>query len=210
MQNKSKVDLLLQFLEYEFPEVNIPLNHTNAHELLFATILSAQCTDERVNKITPALFARFPKLSDYAAAEVKEIEELIKTCGLFRNKAKNIHSAAKMIVSDFDEEVPNNLQDLIMLPGVAKKTATVVLWQWFGINAGITVDTHVKRVATLFGLSTTTNPDKIAADLEKIIPQEKWGITSLRLVMLGRHILTSSVVKQKAYIGTKWEQFVAS
>jgi endonuclease-3 len=202
---QQKANQILALLEERYPKITIPLNHENAHQLLFATILSAQCTDVRVNLITPKLFARYSGIKDFAEANPEELGEIIRPCGLYRSKAKNIIGAAQKIMRDFGGEVPGNFQDLTSLPGVAKKTATVVLWQWFDINAGFTVDTHVLRLSKWFGLTKNTNPDKVAHDLEQLFPQEKWGPTSLRLIFLGRELLTARSPK---HLGSVWEKFM--
>jgi endonuclease-3 len=151
-----------------------------------ATILSAQCTDERVNKVTPPLFARFPDAQSMAEADPKEIEDLVKSTGFFRNKAKNIQAAAQKIIREFDGVVPNTMEQLITLPGAARKTANVVLAHAYGINAGVTVDTHVKRLSNRLGFTRHDNPGKIEKDLMQILPQTDWENWSIRLIYHGR------------------------
>lgn len=205
MTTQERADRVLEELKKAFPRLEIPLNHSNAHELLFATILSAQCTDVRVNKITPALFARYPKVADYAEVDLEELKEIIKSCGFYNNKAKNIQGAARKIMQDFEGKVPDTLADLLTLPGVAKKTASVVLWQWFNKNEGFTVDTHVIRLSNWFGLTKSKNADIISRELEQLFPQEEWGATSLRLILLGRQLLTA---RNPKYEGTVWEELM--
>ena len=157
-------------------------------QLLVATILSAQCTDERVNMVTPALFDRFPDAEAMAAADLAEIEQLVKSTGFYRNKAKNIQNACRKIVTDFGGEVPRTMAELTSLPGAARKTANVVLAHAFGINAGVTVDTHVKRLSRLMGFTKHTDPKKIEQDLMKLIPQADWENWSIRLIYHGRAV----------------------
>ncbi len=204
MKLQEKADRVLYELKKAFPKIEVPLHHSSAHELLFATILSAQCTDARVNQITPALFARYKTIADYANSDIEELKNIIKSCGFYNNKAKNIQAAAAKIMKDYGGGVPDTMSELLTLPGVAKKTASVVLWQWYRKNEGFTVDTHVKRLATWFGLTDKTNPDKIATDLEGLFPRDEWGPTSLRLILLGRNLLTA---RKPQYKGAVWEEF---
>jgi endonuclease III len=156
--------------------------------LLVATILSAQCTDERVNKVTPHLFARFPDAVSMGGADLEEIIELVRSTGFYRNKAKNIQGACQMIVRDFDGQVPNRMEDLLKLPGVARKTANVVLAHAFGINAGVTVDTHVKRLSNRLGFTKHDDPVRIERDLMPLLPQLDWENWSIRLIYHGRAV----------------------
>lgn len=171
-----------------YPDATCSLNYSTPVQLLVATILSAQCTDERVNKVTPALFARFPDAKSMAEADIAEIEELVRTTGFFRNKAKNIQGACRMIVQDFNSQVPNRMDDLLKLPGVARKTANVVLAHAFGINAGVTVDTHVTRLSNRLGFTKHEDPIRIERDLMKLLPQRDWENWSIRLIYHGRAI----------------------
>lgn len=157
-------------------------------QLLVATILSAQCTDERVNMVTPVLFARYRDAADFASADPEELESLIHSCGFYRNKARNIKAAAAALIDRFGGEVPRTMEDLITLPGVARKTANVVLSHAFGINQGIAVDTHVGRLAGRLGLSAEKDPVKIEADLMRLTPPERWGDVSDTLIWHGRKI----------------------
>jgi endonuclease III len=171
-----------------YPDATCSLNYETPVQLLVATILSAQCTDERVNIVTPALFARFPDALSMANAELEEIEKLVKSTGFYRNKAKNIQGACRTIVNEFGGEIPPRMEDLLTLPGVARKTANVVLAHAFGINAGVTVDTHVKRLSQRLGFTTNTDAVKIERDLIKLIPQADWENWSIRLIYHGRAV----------------------
>ena len=163
------------------------MDHRNAYQLLVATVLSAQCTDERVNKTTPALFQAYPDPAALAAAEITELEELVRPTGFFRNKAKNLKGAAQKITDEFEGEVPGNLEDLVSLPGVARKTANVVLGCAFD-TPGVVVDTHVKRLSARLGWTVNTNPDKIEQDLMKIWPRERWTKLGHQVILHGRQV----------------------
>jgi endonuclease III len=171
-----------------YPDATCSLNYSTPVQLLVATILSAQCTDERVNKVTPTLFARFPDAKSMAEADIAEIEDLVRTTGFFRNKAKNIQGACRMIVKDFNSQVPARMDDLLKLPGVARKTANVVLAHAFGINAGVTVDTHVTRLSNRLGFTKHEDPIRIERDLMKLLPQHDWENWSIRLIYHGRAV----------------------
>jgi endonuclease III len=174
-----------------YPDATCSLNYETPVQLLVATILSAQCTDERVNKVTPALFARFPDADAMAAADPDEIVELVRSTGFYRNKAKNIQGACRKIMTEFGGKVPQRMEELLTLPGVARKTANVVLAHAFGINAGVTVDTHVKRLSGRLGFTKHTDPVKIERDLMKLIPQLDWENWSIRLIYHGRAVCTA-------------------
>ncbi len=174
-----------------YPEARCELVFANPWELLVATILSAQCTDERVNQVTPELFRRWPGPAELAAAPLQEIEEVIRPTGFFRNKARALQGAARAIVADHGGEVPREVEALIRLPGVGRKTANVVLGEAYGIPAGIAVDTHVKRLARRLGLSDHDDPGKIEADLETLIPRDEWIPFSMRLILHGRRVCTA-------------------
>jgi len=169
-----------------YPDVQIPLQHRNAWELLVATILSAQCTDKRVNEVTPGLFRKYPAIHDFAAANQAELAQDIRSTGFFNNKAKSLIGAAKKILSDFGGEVPKTMDELLTVPGAARKTANVVLGGAFGRTEGIVVDTHVQRVSGRLDLTKNTHPVKIEQDLMKIIPPEKWFVFPLQLIYHGR------------------------
>lgn len=171
-----------------YPEAPCTLNYETPVQLLVATILSAQCTDERVNLVTPELFRRFPDASSLASADLSELETLVRSTGFYRNKAKNIQAACRMIVTEFGGQVPQSMEDLLRLPGVARKTANVVLAHAYGIHAGVTVDTHVKRLSQRLGLTKETDPIRIERDLIKLLPQEDWENWSIRLIYHGRAV----------------------
>lgn len=179
---------ILAALEERYPDAHCELNHHDELQLLVATILSAQATDAGVNKATPKLFARFRTASDFAASTPEEIEPYIASIGLFRNKAKAIHSACTSIVERFGGQVPRTMEDLLTLRGVARKTANVVLGNAFGVNEGVVVDTHVARVAARFGLTKHTDPGRIERDLMALFPREKWCLLAHLLIFHGRRV----------------------
>lgn len=170
-----------------YPDAHCALQHENALQLLIATILSAQCTDVRVNLVTPALFARYKSAQDFADAEPAELERLIQSTGFFRNKARSIIACCKMLVEKHDGEVPRTMEELNPLPGVGRKTANVILGNAFD-TPGITVDTHVKRLSYRLGLTTNTEPEKIERDLMAILPPKDWTMFSHRMIFHGRQI----------------------
>lgn len=187
-QRKQRALELLSRLTQLYPDATCSLDYETPIQLLVATILSAQCTDERVNLVTPALFAQFPTAAALAGAERKEIEALVRSTGFYRNKAKHIQQACHRIMTDFDGEVPQQMEQLLTLPGVARKTANVVLAHVFGINAGVTVDTHVKRLSNRLGLTKHQEPVKIERDLMVLLPQPDWENWSIRLIYHGRAV----------------------
>ncbi|MGE5326277.1 MAG: endonuclease III [Deltaproteobacteria bacterium] len=171
-----------------FPRAECALTHENPFQLLVATILSAQCTDERVNKVTPGLFARFPAPQDLATVSQEVLENEIRSTGFFRNKAKSIIGASKKIVSDFGAKVPTTMDELLTLPGVARKTANVVLGSAFGIPSGVVVDTHVFRIAHRLKLSNQKTPEKVEQDLMKIVPKDRWISFAHQIIWFGRKV----------------------
>ncbi len=185
---KQRALEILVRLKRLYPDAPCTLNYKTPVQLLVATMLSAQCTDERVNIVTPALFSRFPDAFALANADVAEIETLIRSTGFYRNKAKNIQASCQILVKQYGGQVPPSMPQLLQLPGVARKTANVVLGHAFGINAGVTVDTHVKRLSYRLGLTEQTNPLFIERDLIKLLPSEDWENFSIRLVYHGRAI----------------------
>lgn len=207
MTIQERANEILRLLKKQFPHIEPPLHHSNVHELLFATILSAQTTDAAVNKVTPILFAKYPTIQAMADGEISEIAEILKTIGFHNSKAKFLKSSAQLLVTKFGGKVPDTMSELMELPGVARKVASVVLWQGFGKNDGFTVDTHVIRLANWFGLTESKDPKKIEQDLIKLFPREEWGDTSLRLILLGRSQLPA---KKPAYIGTVWEPLLVN
>jgi endonuclease III len=191
LPKKQRALELLSRLKLMYPQAPCSLDYASPIQLMVATMLAAQCTDARVNKVTPALFARFPDAAALAGADTDELEELIRSTGFYRNKAKNIQAACHQIMSEFGGEVPNTMAALTSLPGVARKTANVVLAHAFDIHEGVTVDTHVKRISNLLGLTSHTDPIKIEQDLMKLLPQPDWENWSIRLVYHGRGICTA-------------------
>ena len=175
-------------LDQLFPQAQCALRHDNPFQLLVATILSAQCTDERVNKVTPGLFAKYPTPQDFAALRPEVLESDIRSTGFFRNKAKSLVGSAKKIVEDFDGTVPQTMGDLLSLPGVARKTANVVLGTAYGIPSGVVVDTHVFRIAHRLKLSSANTPEKVEQDLMRIVPQERWISFAHQMIWFGRKI----------------------
>lgn len=175
-------------LDQLFPKAECALHHANAFQLLVATILSAQCTDERVNKVTPGLFAKYPTPQDFAALNPEVLQVDIRSTGFFRNKAKSIIGAAKRLVADFKGEVPQTMEELLTLPGVARKTANVVLGTAYGIPSGIVVDTHVSRIVARLKLSKQKTPERIEQDLMKIVPRDRWILFAHQLIWFGRKI----------------------
>ncbi|RKX63645.1 MAG: endonuclease III [Thermodesulfobacteriota bacterium] len=184
---KEKVKNILKILDEHYPDVKVALHYSNPLELLIATILSAQCTDERVNQLTPHLFKKYPTAKDYAMADLKTLEQDIKPTGFYKNKAKHIKECCQVLVEKYNGQVPANLEILTKLPGVGRKTANVVLGNAFDIP-GIVVDTHVRRVANRLGLTKHQDALKIEKDLMQLIPKEKWTKFSLQLTWHGRRI----------------------
>jgi endonuclease-3 len=184
----KRVTAILEILEKTYPGVVCALNHRSAWELTVATILSAQCTDVRVNLVTPALFRAFPTPKTMAAASLPELEELIRSTGFYRNKAKSIKGAAKAVVEEFGGKVPRTMEELLRLPGVARKTANVVLGSWFRIAVGVVVDTHVMRLTHRLELTEETAPVKVERDMMNIIPEDHWIAFSHELIHHGRQI----------------------
>lgn len=185
---KQRALEILSNLKRLYPDATCSLNYQTPVQLLVAVILSAQCTDERVNKVTPALFARFPDAKSLANADREELETLIRSTGFYRNKAKNIQGACQKIIQDFQGEVPKTMEELLTLSGVARKTANVVLAHAYGIIQGVTVDTHVKRLSNRLGLTTHSDPVKIERDLMALLPQPDWETFSISIIYHGRAI----------------------
>ena len=185
-KRKKLAKKIIDKLKNLFPDAKIILKYSNNWELLVAVILSAQCTDKMVNSVTEELFEKYRTLDDYVNTKPKEFENDIRSTGFFRNKTKNILASAKIIKEKFQGEVPNTMKDLLTLPGVARKTANVVLGNAFGIYEGVAVDTHVRRLAKLYGLTDKDNPDKIEQDLLKIVPKKDWFKFTYLMIDYGR------------------------
>jgi endonuclease-3 len=186
-QKRARTKRIVTLLQEHYSDADCALHHDSALQLLVATILSAQCTDVRVNQVTPALFERFPTAQDYADATLEEVEELIRTTGFFRNKAKSLVGLGRALIEDHDGEVPQPMEQLIKLPGVGRKTANVIRGTWFGLS-GITVDTHVKRLSHRLGWTTLTDPVKIEYALQEILDEEDWTFASHAIIWHGREI----------------------
>jgi endonuclease III len=184
----DRVRAILQKLDEAYPAATCALTHDNPFQLLISTILSAQCTDVRVNQVTATLFPKYPNAEAFAYANPKELEQDIRPTGFFRNKTKSIMGASKKIVEELHGQVPRTMEELLTLPGVARKTANVVLGTAFGIAAGVVVDTHVQRVSRRLDLTKNTDPKKIEQDLMQVIPQEKWILFSHQLIWHGRRV----------------------
>ncbi len=184
----QKVKEIIKLLKAEYPDVTIALRHSNPFELLIATILSAQSTDRQVNEVTERLFIKYRIPEDYVNTPVEEIEKDIYSTGFYKNKSKNIKNLSGILVENYGSKVPETMDELITLPGVARKTANIVLSGAFGKIEGIAVDTHVKRLSQRLGLSDNTNPDKIEKDLMELVPKSEWRIFSLMLIKHGRNV----------------------
>ena len=191
LDRKTAALKTIERLEKEHPDAKIALNYTNSLELLIATILSAQCTDKRVNIVTIMLFKKYKTAKDYATADLEELEEDIKSTGFYHNKAKNIKKCCQMLVEKFDGKVPRTMEKMLELPGVARKTANVVLANAYGVVEGIAVDTHVRRVAKRLLLTENENPDKIEKDLMDTVPKADWMRITDLLIFHGRRICTA-------------------
>ena len=184
----QRIRAILKRLDQDYPNVTCALEHRSAWDLLVATILSAQCTDARVNKVTPVLFDKYPTVRHFAALKPEELEPDIRSTGFFRNKSKSIVGAAKLVASEFGGQVPDEMEKLLTLPGVARKTANVVLGTWFKKAVGVVVDTHVQRIARRLELTKVTDAAKIEQDLMRVIPQQKWIEFAHQLIWHGRKV----------------------
>ncbi len=185
-ERAARVKKILRGLDQMYPGVTCALSHRTPWELLVATILSAQCTDKRVNEVTPGLFAKYPTIQDFAAVRPEVLAQDIRSTGFFNNKAKSITGAARKILADFGGVVPKTIEEMLTIPGAARKTANVVLGSGFGIASGVVVDTHVARLSKRLDLSKETDPVKIERDLVKMIPQDRWILFSHQLIHHGR------------------------
>jgi endonuclease-3 len=194
---------IIELLEKEHRDAKIALNHTNPLELLIATILSAQCTDERVNIVTKTLFKKYRSVEDYAGADLKELEQDIRSTGFYRNKARNIKKCCQMILDKFGSQVPKTMEEILELPGVARKTANIVLSNVYGVVEGIAVDTHVRRLSRRLRLTANDNPDKIEQDLMKLVPKSKWMRFTELLIFHGRKTCTAKRPKCETCVVNK-------
>jgi endonuclease-3 len=200
---ETRLPLIIELLEKEHSDAEIALNYTNPFELLIATILSAQCTDERVNIVTKTLFKKYRTPKDFANADLKGLEQGIKPTGFYHNKAKNIKKCCQMLVEKHHSQVPKTMQELLELPGVARKTANIVLQNAYGIVEGIAVDTHVRRLALGLGLTENDDPNKIEQDLMKLTPKSKWMKLTDLLIFHGRRVCIARKPKCEACVVNK-------
>jgi len=203
LEPKDRALQIIELLEKEHPDAKIALNFSNPLELLVATILSAQCTDERVNIVTKNLFKKYTKAEDYAEADLKELEQDIRSTGFYHNKAKNIKKAASLLVEKFNSKVPSTMEELLELSGVARKTANIVIFNAYGVIAGVAVDTHVRRLSQRLGLSENEDPNKIEKDLMNIVPKECWMRITDLLIFHGRRICPAKKPKCGACVLNK-------
>ena len=187
-EQKKHARRIVRALSRTYPIARCALHHASVYQLLTSTILSAQCTDERVNATTPELFRRYPAAQDLAVAKQRDVEKIIRSLGFFRTKATNLRGMASRLVEVFGGEVPRDIDALVTLPGVGRKTASVVLGTWYGIPSGVVVDTHVKRVSRLLGVTRSTNPDVIERDLMALLPKPQWINYSHRVIHHGRQV----------------------
>jgi len=188
LDKRTSVMNIIELLEKEYPEAKTALHYSSPLEILVATILSAQCTDKRVNIVTKSLFKKYKTAEDYANADLAELEQDIRSTGFYRNKAKNIKGSGRMLVEKYNSYVPRTMSELIELPGVARKTANIVLSNAYGVIEGIAVDTHVRRLSQRLGLTENKNPDKIEADLMLIVPKSHWKRITDLLIFHGRNV----------------------
>ena len=191
LNKKERVLKIIDLLEKEYPDAKTALHYSGPLEILIATILSAQCTDKRVNIVTRSLFKKYRTTQDYANADLAELEQDIRSTGFYRNKAKNIKNACRLLIEKYDSRVPSTMEQLLELPGVARKTANIVLSNAYGVIVGIAVDTHVRRLAQRLGLSKNKDPNKIEADLMQEVPKSQWKKIADLLIFHGRNVCTA-------------------
>jgi len=191
LEPKTRALKIIELLEKEHSDAKIALHYSNPLELVVATMLSAQSTDETINKVTKTLFKKYANPEDYANADLKELEQDIRSTGFYHNKARNLQNAAKMLVEKYNSKVPKTMEELIKLPGVARKTANIVLTYAFGVVAGVAVDTHVRRLAQRLGFSENNDPNKIEQNLMSIVPKDKWMRLTDLLIFHGRRVCTA-------------------
>jgi endonuclease-3 len=197
---KERTKKIIELLEKQYPNAKTALNYTNPLEILVATMLSAQTTDERVNTVTQNLFKKYKTAQDYANVDIKELEQDIRSTGFYHNKARNLQNCCKMLIEKFNSEVPKTMPELLELPGVARKTANIVLYTAYGIVEGIAVDTHVRRLAQRLGIADTDNPDKIEQELMQITPKENWMQLTDLLIFHGRQVCDAKKPKCEACV----------
>ena len=191
LDKKARVPKIIELLEKDYPAAKTTLHYTKPLEMLIATILSAQCTDKRVNIVTKSLFKKYRTAEDYANTDSSELEQDIRSTGFFRNKAKNIKNTCRLLVEKYDSQVPRTMEELLELPGVARKTANIVLSNAYGIIEGVAVDTHVRRLAQRLGLTKNKYPNKIEADLMRNVPKSQWKRIADLLIFHGRNVCTA-------------------
>lgn len=191
LEPKAQALKIIELLEEEHPDAKVALHYSNPLELLVATMLSAQSTDETINKVTKTLFKKYMKPEDYDNADLKELEHDIRSTGFYHSKAKNLQNAAKMLVEKYNSKVPKTMDELVKLPGVARKTANIVLTNAYGVVSGVAVDTHVRRLAQRLGLTENSDPNKIEKDLMSIVPKDKWMRITDLLIFHGRRVCTA-------------------
>ena len=201
---KKHARKIVRGLAKTYPDAECALHHDSPFQLLVATILSAQCTDERVNAVTPKLFKKYPTPAELAASKQKDVEKIIHSLGFFRAKATNLRGMAQKLVDDYDGEFPRDLDDMVALPGVGRKTANVLLGTAFGIASGVVVDTHVKRISGLLGLTESKNPVQIERDLMKVLPKQEWVQFSHRMIHHGRQVCIARRPNCKECTLLKW------
>jgi endonuclease-3 len=193
MATENKVEYILLTLKKTYPDAKISLQFTTSLELFVAVVLSAQCTDKMVNRVSRKLFSKYQTMKDYATANINEFQEIIHPVGLYRSKARNIKKACKIMMEKFDSNVPDTMEDLVQLPGVARKSANVILYHTYKIVGGIAVDTHVGRLSRRLGLTTEKNPDKVEKDLCRIIPRSEWHNINHLFIAHGRAVCKAPI-----------------
>jgi endonuclease-3 len=204
LESKTRVMKIIELLEEEYPDAKTALNYSNPLELLVATILSAQCTDKRVNAVTKSLFKKYKTADDYADADLGELGEDVRSTGFYRNKARNIKKSSQLLIEKFNSQVPRTMNEILELPGVARKTANIVLSNAYGVIEGIAVDTHVRRLSQRLGLTGNKNPDKIEKDLMEIVPTSHWRRITDLLIFHGRNICVARKPKCSSCVLNKF------
>lgn len=203
LEPQQRTKKIIKLLEKEYPNAKTALNYSNPLEILVATMLSAQTTDVTVNKVTKTLFKKYRTSEDYANADIKELEQDIRSTGFYHNKARNLQKCCQLLIEKFHSQVPKTMEELIELPGIARKTANIVLYNAYNIIAGIAVDTHVRRLSERLGLTQQRDPNKIEKDLMQITPKEKWTLLTDLLIFHGRQVCVAKKPKCKACILNK-------